>query len=176
MDRLREEEIIFVLFFIGVLVTGFYLGVFTESSISAEEAANKSIKYIQGKMIAPRADAYIEEVSESSGLYKIVVVTEEDSFSNTVDTYITKDGKLFFPHGIYIGEGEGEPYERATNFAKNTLYHGSSVYMSEYSEESSLYRISLLVKKNSDVREEVHYVTRDGKIFFPRAMRIDSDE
>ncbi len=175
MDRLREEEIIFVLFFIGILVTGFYLGVFTESSISAEEAANKSIKYIQGKIIAPRAEAYIEEVSESSGLYKIVVVTEENGFSNTVDTYITKDGKLFFPHGIHIDEGVTgeEPCERAENFAKNILYPRSSVYMSGYSEESSLYRISLLVKKNSDVMEEIHYVTKDGKIFFPRAMCID---
>ncbi|MCK5475980.1 MAG: hypothetical protein KAI71_05375 [Candidatus Pacebacteria bacterium] len=70
--------------------------------LDIEKMTSKVEKFINENLISNSNDKItIKESSEESGLYKIVITT---STGQDVETYITKDGKLFFDRTINIEE------------------------------------------------------------------------
>jgi len=72
----------------------------TQEEISIEEAKTMILAFINENLMAPGSQAMVKEVNEEFGLYKVVV----DVSGQEVDSYLTKDGKKFFPQVIDIEE------------------------------------------------------------------------
>jgi len=79
----------------------------TSVELSAQDAANKAISYINN--LSGGAGASLIDVTEESGLYKIHLSVGQNQYNS----FISKDGKLLFTKGIYM---EGS----STNNALNT--------------------------------------------------------
>ena len=69
-------------------------------ALSLEEAAERAINYINSVALNGQATASLLEVIEESGLYKIRLTIE----NQTYESYVTKDGKILFPQGTKISE------------------------------------------------------------------------
>jgi len=90
-------------------------------AISQEEAKEKIENFVAENLIAAGVDFSVEEVSEENGMYKMKIVVKANGQEQKVDSYVTKDGKLFFPSGaIDIDEMEKKAQEMkaATEEAK----------------------------------------------------------
>lgn len=66
-------------------------------AVSQEEAKTTVEKFIKESLLAPGAEATISEISEENGLYKIKVSLKVNGQEQEVESYISKDAKLFFP-------------------------------------------------------------------------------
>jgi len=81
--------------------------------ISLEEAKAKTIAFVNENLMAPGTSITVSESIEEHDMYKFVV-----NFSNgsTVDSYVTKDGTLFFPEAVNMDEYTLEsPEDLSTN-------------------------------------------------------------
>ena len=92
--------IIIAVFAIGILIGGifFYLNKVKPSPtfLSSQEAAERAINYINENILSEGITASLVRVSEENGIYKIHLKIG----NNEYDSYITKDGKYFFPEGF----------------------------------------------------------------------------
>ncbi len=86
-----------------------------EEIVSPEEISSSVIRYIDETFIQGGAVIELIEIVEESGVYKIRL----DIDGMELDTYATKDGKIFFPEGLLI-KGEGSVILEKTigNFTK----------------------------------------------------------
>lgn len=75
-----------------------------KKSVSKEKASTIAEEFINEYLMEPGSKASIVSVSEEYGLYKI----EVDITSSVVDSYLSKDGKLFFPQALNIEEINAE--------------------------------------------------------------------
>ena len=75
-----------------------------KKSVSKEKASTIAEEFINSYLMEPGSKASIVSVTEEYGLYKI----EVDITSSVVDSYLSKDGKLFFPQALNIEEINGE--------------------------------------------------------------------
>ncbi|MBI2124937.1 thioredoxin domain-containing protein [Candidatus Woesearchaeota archaeon] len=66
------------------------------ATISLDEAKDKALTYVNGQLLQPPFQATVEASEELDSLYKITL----NVAGQTVDSYVTKDGKLFFPQGL----------------------------------------------------------------------------
>lgn len=69
-------------------------------SISIEEASTKADEFINKFLMEGGRTAKVKEVVSEYGLYKLSI----DITSDVVESYLTKDGKLFFPQALNIDE------------------------------------------------------------------------
>ena len=69
-------------------------------ALSAEEAAQKAIDYINSVALQGQATAFLLEATKESGLYKIRLKIEDQEY----ESFVTKDGKFLFPQGTDISE------------------------------------------------------------------------
>lgn len=84
----------------------------TNNELSLEEAKVKAEKFINDILIGDNGDKItVKNASEENGIYKIVVTV---AGGQDVETYITKDGKLFFDRTMNI-----EKVEKESQAAKN---------------------------------------------------------
>jgi hypothetical protein len=79
-------------------------------SITQEEAKTTVLDFIKNNLVAPGSEVAIRSVSEEAGMYKVSIKVG----GQEVDTYLTKDGKKFFPQAMEIGgdmkkPGNGNP-------------------------------------------------------------------
>jgi len=70
------------------------------SELSAEEAANKAVNYINEHVLSGQASVSLINVTEESGLYKIHIRIGQNEY----DSFVSKDGKLLFDQAIYMEE------------------------------------------------------------------------
>lgn len=70
--------------------------------VSPQEAAERAIDFINQNLLRGRATASLVEALEENGLYKFKFAIE----GREMESYITFDGKLFFPEGIDLTEVE----------------------------------------------------------------------
>lgn len=70
------------------------------ASITEEEAGEIAIDFINNIMLQGQASASLISVSEEYGLYKIDINFQGNDFAS----YISKDGKTFFPEAMNIEE------------------------------------------------------------------------
>ncbi len=67
-------------------------------TLSSEEAKKTTEEFINRELLQGQAKASLSEVSEESGLYKIPVSIQGQTFLS----YISKDGKIFFTEGFDV--------------------------------------------------------------------------
>ncbi|MFH1276227.1 MAG: hypothetical protein ABIH82_03875, partial [Candidatus Woesearchaeota archaeon] len=94
----------------GIAVILLLLSIFTQGfnfseqsdlkSLTLTEAEEKAVNYVNDNLLAPPFVAEVESSEDQGSLYKITLGVAGES----VDSYITKDGKLFFPQGFDVEE------------------------------------------------------------------------
>jgi len=84
----------------GWTITGQVVSSDGTGTISAEDAGNKAIDYINTYILAGQATATLESIEEDNGLYNAKLNIGGSAY----DTYITMDGKLLFPSVIDMTE------------------------------------------------------------------------
>ncbi len=77
----------------------------TEKVLTLEEAKAKAVEFVNTNLMQPGSTVSIKEASEEDGMYKLVI---NMSSGQEVTSYITKDGKKFFPQVMDIAEIEGK--------------------------------------------------------------------
>ena len=110
----RSVSVAFIILFIvtsAVLASSSLSGTVPFSFQSTEakapdEVAQTAVDFIKENMVAPGTEVSVKEVSEEKGLYKIVLEVKSGTMAQEVESYITKDGKIFFPQAIDMDEVE----------------------------------------------------------------------
>ncbi len=69
------------------------------ATVSLEEAGDTALGYVNSQLLQPPFVAVIESSEELDNLYKVSLSVA----GQTVDSYVTKDGKFFFPQGFEMG-------------------------------------------------------------------------
>lgn len=72
----------------------------TGKNINAETAQTKAETFVNNFLMQSGSKATVKEVTEEYGLYKLKI----DIVSDVVDSYLTQDGKLFFPQALDIDQ------------------------------------------------------------------------
>jgi plastocyanin len=94
----------------GIAVILLLFSVFTDgfselsgdsTSIGVDAAEQKALEYVNTYLLTPPFTAMVESSTEIDDLYQITLSVAGQS----VDSYLTKDGKLFFPQGFIVAEG-----------------------------------------------------------------------
>jgi protein-disulfide isomerase len=84
------------------------IGLFSFNSqnknLSMEEAKEKAEKFVNDFLLQSGNKANIKEITSEYGLYKLKI----DITDSVVDSYISKDGKLFFPQALDIDDIRGK--------------------------------------------------------------------
>jgi molecular chaperone DnaK (HSP70) len=76
-------------------------------ALNADEAKQKAEGFVNDYLIGDgQTTATVADISETEGLYQLKVQVNEQ----TIDAYMTKDGKTFFPQGIDM---ENPPQQNA---------------------------------------------------------------
>ena len=93
--------IMVILLILSVLTQGFRFsdaaltGAAT-ASLTSSEAESKVVEYVNTNLLRAPFTATANSVEESENLYKVSL----DVAGQTIDSYLTKNGKLFFPQGF----------------------------------------------------------------------------
>jgi glutaredoxin len=105
--------IILAIILVVVLVRGQGItGRFITPTITAQEAANKAIDYINKYLLRGQGTATLVSVKEENGLYNAKLSIGGREY----DTYITMDGKLLFPSAIDMTQTPEIPEEETQEF------------------------------------------------------------
>jgi hypothetical protein len=81
-------------------------------NLKPEEAKAKAEQFINNFLMSGGNKATIKEISEEYGLYKLKI----DIVTSVVDSYLSKDGKLFFPQALDVEKISSEqPSQGAAN-------------------------------------------------------------
>jgi len=89
----------------GIVLSGF-ISPRESGTISADMAAEKVLTFIRENMVSSGTEVSVKEIVEEGGLYKMGIKVSYGNQTQNVETYITKDGKIFFPQAINIDEFE----------------------------------------------------------------------
>jgi len=108
------KKIIFLCFGF-VLLTTACTKTSTEVTLSIEEAKVKALAFINTNLMQEGQEVSVKEVVEDSGMYKVVVNMPN---GQEIESFISKDGKKFFPQVMDIEETEAKAVE-AGNQAAN---------------------------------------------------------
>ena len=85
-----------VLLIISVITSGF--GFFNFGELSSEEASEKALAFVNNNLLQGQSVAQIVDLSEENGAYKMTLSIS----GQELDTYVSKDGELFFPQALPI--------------------------------------------------------------------------
>lgn len=90
-----------------VLVIAVVLGISfsKKGSMKPEEARSKVESFVNTYLMQPGSEAIVSSVTESYGMYKMKINIGD---GQSVDSYVSKDGKLFFPQALDMEEVSGE--------------------------------------------------------------------
>jgi glutaredoxin len=88
-------SILFFVFTAYVVYEAAYRLSSSPTELSAQEAADKAVSYINN--VNGGTGASLIDVTEESGLYKIHILIGQDKY----ETFVSKDGKLLFKPGYY---------------------------------------------------------------------------
>ncbi len=122
MEKLSKNLVPIAIIIAGVLIAGSFIyinyqkgpkgltGGTSSEILSAQEAAAKAIDYINKNLLRGKATASLIETLEENGLYKIKFSVGEQK----IESYMTRDGKLFFPEGIDLTKVEPVAAEKSS--------------------------------------------------------------
>jgi len=100
----KSKNLIAVIVAVAVVSLGAYLWYLgngkengtIQSSLVPEEAADKALSFINENLLPDGVTASLVNVLEENGVYKFKMKIDDQEY----DSYVTKDGKLFFVEGI----------------------------------------------------------------------------
>ena len=98
-----------VIALLGIILVSTIACEHASTELTAQNAANKAINYINENGLTGGPNASLISVTEESGLYKIHFLIGQDEF----DSFVSKDGQLLFKKAIYMNGS-------STNNAANT--------------------------------------------------------
>ncbi len=73
-----------------------------EGVMTTEEAGQEVMTFINGNLMQPGTEATLDSIAEESGLYKLEISAQDQK----ITSYVTKDGKVFFPQAMELDEVE----------------------------------------------------------------------
>ena len=79
-----------------LLIVVLYVGFFSSNGVSKENAADKTLNFVNTNLLQGQATATLVDVQEEGELYNVKLSVN----GQLVDGYVTKDGELFFPQAI----------------------------------------------------------------------------
>jgi hypothetical protein len=103
-----------IILVIALALIGYFSFKGTIKNLSKEEVTVKVEQYINDNLMQGDTKATIKEISTEYGLYKVQV----DIVSDVVESYVTKDGKLFFPQALEITPSKNVANNNAANSAE----------------------------------------------------------
>jgi len=86
-----------------------------EELLTPEEAKTKAQEFIENNLLQGQATANISKVSEENGLYKMKV----EAGGQSIDSYMTKDGKKFFPQAMDMENPQTQTSSQGTTTPPN---------------------------------------------------------
>ena len=96
-------SIALMVFLLAVMIVGIGQGASSigiTGMMTADDASNKALTLIKENLVQPGTDVSIINIEEESGIYKLTLMIDGKEF----DSYMSKDGKYFFPQGMDINE------------------------------------------------------------------------
>ncbi len=94
-----------IILVVALIIIGFIsFSPSAKKNISKEKAIEVAENFINDFLMEPGSKASVVNVTEEYGLFKL----EVDITSDVVESYLSKDGKLFFPQALNIEEIGGE--------------------------------------------------------------------
>lgn len=116
LDKLRISKIKLdnnlVLLFLAVLGVFITLTLIIDnSSLSTQKIAKKSVNYLNKNILQEGQKADLVDFSKESGVIKIKIKIGDNDY----DSYVTKDGKLFFPEVLKINPKEDKAVDQNKN-------------------------------------------------------------
>ena len=70
------------------------------NDLTIEEVKANTEEFINSYLMSPGTTATVTDIKEEYGLFKLQV----DIVNDVVESYVTKDGKVFFPQAFYVDE------------------------------------------------------------------------
>ena len=105
--KMDKKKLIFVAIS-GVVLVVLGLLVFKLSPkknvLGIDEAKIKAENFINDNLMLPGTKATIKDISEEYGLYKLSIDLGSAGTGELIDSYISRDGELFFPQSININD------------------------------------------------------------------------
>ncbi|MCK4539777.1 hypothetical protein KAU09_01325 [Candidatus Parcubacteria bacterium] len=96
------KKIIVLSLILAFLATGCsFAGTSSRKILAPEEAKAKAVDFINNNLMQPGSEVSVKEISEDNDLYKIVL---NMSGGQEITSYLSRDGKLFFPQVMDIEE------------------------------------------------------------------------
>ncbi len=68
--------------------------------LSLSEAESRAVAFVNSNLLEPPFVATLQSGAEENGLYKVTI----EVAGQEIDSYLTKDGRLFFPRGFEVSE------------------------------------------------------------------------
>ncbi|MBU0457081.1 MAG: cupredoxin domain-containing protein [Nanoarchaeota archaeon] len=87
-----------------------------ETKLTLSEAEEKAVVYVNANLLQPPFQAEVESSEELKDLYRITLGVAGQS----VNSYITKDGKLFFPQGFEVLDNPSDNVELSEGTSDST--------------------------------------------------------
>lgn len=121
-----------IILVIALVIIGFFS--FNKSrvkNISPEAAKTQAENFVNTYLMQSGSKATIKEVTTEYGLYKLKI----DIVSDVIESYLSKDGKLFFPQALNIAETAQKAGAAATGDTQNGANAAPAVTVSVKSDK-----------------------------------------
>src|SRR3989338_2844976 len=92
--------IVVVLLLLSIFTDGFQFSEGSSPELSVSEAEEKAANYVNSNLLRPPFSAIVSHTEEVDDLYKVTLSVAGEE----IDSYLTKDGKLFFTQGFRTDE------------------------------------------------------------------------
>lgn len=149
-----------ILLIFSIFSNGFHFAGAAGDALSLAEAENKVLEYVNANFLREPFLAEIVSSEEAGNLYQVTLSVAGDN----VETYITKEGSLFFPQGFDTGLSlqeqlmaetaetpEGSSVENELEEAQETV---EEVIINPYTQEVEVKEVPLEEENNEEVVTE----------------------
>ncbi len=93
-----STAVLAVLLIISVITSGF------KFSLGSKGSIDDTINFINKELLRGGSEATLDNYEDLGGVYKLNLLISAGNLSQKIESYVTKDGKVFFPSGIALGE------------------------------------------------------------------------
>ncbi|UCG95018.1 MAG: hypothetical protein JSV92_03145 [archaeon] len=97
--------VVLTVILVAVILSGCPSGNVT-GAVTADAAAERVTTFIKENLVAEGTEVTVNEINEENSLYRLSIEVTSGGMSQEVESYITKDGVLFFPQAIDLNEVE----------------------------------------------------------------------
>lgn len=113
--KLLKDIIIGVLAVLFILTIVFGAQYIKNDNLSPDEVTTKAMNFINSELLNGQATATFESITNDKGLYKI----KFNINGKSIESYVTKDGSLFFPEGYTIGTSSAAVSQTSNTVTKS---------------------------------------------------------